>query len=88
MGGTSIQLILHGPQKCLVPDSYGFFPHLLTQGAFEERPEQLFMILGRCYPHSTCHDPGCPEQYVSVNISSSNGKLVHKPMLGNNDEIA
>lgn len=33
------------------------------------------------------HDLGYPEQYASDNVSSSNGKLVHKPMLENNEKV-
>ena len=45
------------------------------------------MVLGHCYPY-LCQDSGYPEQYASDNVSSSNGKPVHKPMLENNEEVA
>lgn len=45
------------------------------------------MILGHRYPYMH-RDSGYPEQYALANVSSNNGKLVHKPMLENNEEVA
>lgn len=81
---AELQFILQGPQNCLTPDKFlTFWP----KDPLSRGHSSSCMILGHCYPYM-CQDSGYPGQDTSDNFNSSNGKLVHKPMLENNREVA